>query len=300
MRKDLMRKLNELKVKKKNQIKITKRFALFQNLNVDKDINRAWENVKENIKTSAKKSLGLHELKQHKPWFDKECLGFLDQRKQAKMQWIQDPSRSNVDNPNNVRRDASRHFRNKEKAYLKAKIEELETNSTINNVRDLYGGINQEGVPAWNYYRKGRERRFGCRIPQYYDEVEELLNVHGVNDVRQAEIHTAEPLMPKPSAFEVELAIEKLKSHKSQGVEQIPAELIKAGGRIIHCAIPKLIIYIWNKEELPEEWKELIIVPIHKKGDNTDCNNYRGISLLPNTYTILSNILLSRLIPYAE
>jgi hypothetical protein len=49
-------------------------------------------NIKENIKTSAKESLGLHELKQHKPWFGKECVGFLDQRKQAKMQWIQDPS----------------------------------------------------------------------------------------------------------------------------------------------------------------------------------------------------------------
>ena len=45
---------------------------------------------------------------------------------------------------------------------------------------------------------------------------------------------------------------------------------------------------------LPEEWKESIIVPIHKKGDKTDCNNYRAISLLPTTYEILSNILLSR------
>ena len=52
-------------------------------------------------------------LSEHNPWFDKECLDFLDQRKRAKMQWIQDPSRSNVDNLNNVRRDASRHFRKK-------------------------------------------------------------------------------------------------------------------------------------------------------------------------------------------
>jgi len=62
----------------------------------------------------------------------------------------------------------------------------------------------------------------------------------------------------------------------------------------------KLIIAIWHKEELPGEWKESIIVPILKKGDKTDCNNYRGISLLSTTYNILSNILLSRLIPYAE
>ena len=62
-------------------------------------------------------------------------------RKQAKMQWIRDPSPSNADNLNNVRRDASRLFRNKQKAYLRAKIEELETNSKINNIRDLYRGI---------------------------------------------------------------------------------------------------------------------------------------------------------------
>ena len=125
------------------------------------------------------------------------------------------------------------------------------------------------------------------------------MNVHEDNDVRQAEIHTVEPLVPEPSAFEVELAIGKLKNHKSPGIDQFPAELIKAGGRTICCAIHELFISIWNKEELPEEWKESIIVPIYK-GDKTDCNNCRGISLLPTTYKILSNILLSRLIPYAE
>ena len=53
------------------------------------------------------------------------------------------------------------------------------------------------------------------------------LNVQGVDDIKHTEIHTAEPLVPEPSAFEVELAIEKLKSHKSPGIDQIPAELDK-------------------------------------------------------------------------
>ena len=74
---------------------------------------------------------------------------------------------------------------------------------------------------------------------------------------------------------------------------------LKQGGMTIRCANHKLITSIWNKE-LPEEWKESIIIPIYKKGDETDCNNYRGISLLPTTYKILSSILLSRLTPYAE
>jgi hypothetical protein len=128
------------------------------------------------------------------------------------------------------------------------------------------------------------------------------IELHGVSNVRQAEIHTAELPVPEPSALEVGLAIGKLKSHKSPVIDQIPAELIKAGGRTIRCAIHKLVISIWNKEELPEGWKESIIVPIHKKGDKTDCNNYSymGISLLPATCKILSNILLSRFISYAE
>jgi hypothetical protein len=57
----------------------------------------------------------------------------------------------------------------------------------------------------------------------------QLLNVHRVSDVRQTEIHTAEPLVPDPSPFEVEIAIAKLKSYKSPGSSQIPAELIPAG-----------------------------------------------------------------------
>jgi len=128
----------------------------------------------------------------------------------------------------------------------------------------------------------------------------QILNVHGINYVKQTEIHTAEPLVPEPSASEVELAIEKLTSHKSPGIDQIPAELIEAGGKKIRCVIHKLIISIWNKEELHEEWKESIIVPICKKVDKTDCSTYRDISLLPNMYKILSNILLSRLTPYAQ
>jgi len=74
------------------------------------------------------------------------------------------------------------------------------------------------------------------------------------------------------------LAIEKLKGHKSPGSDQIPAELYKAGGRIFCVEIHKLIVSIWNKEEMLEEWKESIIVPIYKKGDKTYCRKYRGVS----------------------
>jgi hypothetical protein len=64
--------------------------------------------------------------------------------------------------------------------------------------------------------------------------------------------------------------------------------------------IHKLITSIWNKEEMPDQWKESIIVPIHKMGDKTDCINYHGISLISISYKILSKIPLLQLSPYVD
>jgi hypothetical protein len=98
----------------------------------------------------------------------------------------------------------------------------------------------------------------------------------------------------------VEISIAKLKKYKSPGSDQIPAELYQARGEILVSVIHKLITSIWNKKELPDQWKNSIIMPILKTGDKTDCNNYRGISLLSTSYNMLSNILLSLLSPYID
>jgi hypothetical protein len=135
-----------------------------------------------------------------------------------------------------------------------------------------------------------REKNYFCQV----------LNVHGVGGVRQTEVRTAEPFVPEPSAYEVEVAIGKVKRCKSPGFDQIAAELIQAGGETLHSEIHNLIKLIWNREELPHQWKESIVVPIHRNGDKTNCNHYRGISLLSTSYKISSNILLTRLTPYAD
>jgi hypothetical protein len=102
----------------------------------------------------------------------------------------------------------------------------------------------------------------------------QVLNVHGVHNVRQMDIHMAEPLVSKPSLVEVEVALGKLGSYKSPGTGQILAKLIKAGGGTLPSEIHKLTYSILNKEEFPQQWKESVIVPIQKKGDMSDCNNY--------------------------
>jgi hypothetical protein len=185
---------------------------------------------------------------------------------------LQNPNQINRDNLQNVKRETSRIFRNKKREYSKCKINELETNNKNKNIRDLYRGINE--------FKKGYQPRINIikdengnpladpqnvfnRWKNFFNQV---LSVHGVHDVRQMEIHTAEPLVPEPNLVKVEIAIGKLKICKSPGTDQIPAELIKAGGETLYSSIYRLICCIWNKEELPQQWKESIIVPIYKKG----------------------------------
>jgi hypothetical protein len=194
------------------------------------------------------------------------------------LQWLQDPSEISGDNLKNVRREASRYIRNKKREYLKDKINETATNSKKKNIRDLYRGI------------KEFKREYQPRNNLEKDK----------NGNLQIDVHTAVPLEPDPSRLEVGNAIAKLKKYKSPRSDIIPAELISAGSEILLSDIHKLINSVWNKEELPDQWMESIIVPIHKMGDKTDCNNYRGLSLLSTSYKIVWNILFSKLGPYMD
>jgi hypothetical protein len=130
-------KLDDVEVKEKYQVEISNTFAALQSLVENFDINNTWESVRKNIKTSAKDNLGYHRLKHNKPCFDDECSKLIGQRKQVKLQWLQNPNQINGDNLQNVRRETSRIFRNKKREHLKDKINELETNNKNKNIRDL-------------------------------------------------------------------------------------------------------------------------------------------------------------------
>jgi hypothetical protein len=189
--------------------------------------------------------------------------------------------------------------------YQKGKINELAMNSKNNNIRDLDRGINES--------KKGKQLKSilvkdeSCdlladshNILNTWKNTSILLNVNRVSDVRQTEIPTAELLIPDPRPFEVENVIAKLESYKLPGSDQILVELIQAESGTLWCEIHKFINSLWSKEELPDQGKESIIIPNDKKDYKTDSSNYQGISLLPTSYKILPNILLSKLNPYVD
>jgi hypothetical protein len=165
------------------------------------------------IKISAKESLGYYEVKKHKPWLDEGCSKLLDQRKQVKLQWLQDTNEISEDNQNNVRLEAWRHFRNKEREYLKDTINGLAMNSKNKNIRDLYRGINE--------FKRGYQLRSNLVKDENSDLLADshnilnrqksylshLLNVHNINGVRKIEIQTAVPLVPGLSDLEVKFLL---------------------------------------------------------------------------------------------
>jgi hypothetical protein len=91
-----LKKLNDIEGKEQFRVEVPNRFAALEDLDTEVESNSAKETIRENIKISAKKSIGYFEFKKHKPWFYKGCSKLL-----------------NGDNLNKVRREASRHFRNK-------------------------------------------------------------------------------------------------------------------------------------------------------------------------------------------
>ena len=98
-----------------------------------------------------------------------------------------------------------------------------------------------------------------------------------------------------PNVEEVKRAIKALKDGKTTGVDQIYAEMLKVGEQITATVLTDILCDIWESEEAPLLWKTGVIVKLPKKGDLTNCNNWRGIMLLSVTYKVLSRVVLDRL-----
>jgi hypothetical protein len=183
---------------------------------------------------------------------------------------LQDLSEINGDNLKNVKCEA-RHFKNINKEYLKEEINELATNGKNKNIRDLYMGINKfkRGYQPTNNLVKGGNGNQPADshniLNRWRNYFSQLLNVHSASDVTQREVHRAEPLIPGSSHLEVEIAIAKLKKYSSPGSGQVPAERIQVGGETLVSVIHKLIHSIWDKEELLDQLKCLLLYQFTKR-----------------------------------
>lgn len=189
---------------------------------------------------------------------------------------------------------------------MNEEISKMESFNRNGNARDFYKNVKRQrnGFQARSTKIKDKEGQLlsdkdsiAGRWKEYFHE---LLNRPVTADRQTSVHHFVEPLIETPSYEEVVTAINKLKSQKAPGEDNVPAELIKHGGPELWNRLHRIIVKVWEDENLPEEWLMGLLIPIHKKGSRYDCENYRGICLLNVSYKILAVILFDRLEVYTE
>lgn len=282
--------------------------SIFNALRVTPDLNdpnEEWGNLKNIIIQSAAKTIQTQKPGCKNYWWDEDCRKAIEEKNNKRKIYLYMRTRANFNAYVSKRNYANKLCRSKKKTWLNNQVTRAEEALRKNDTRKFFQDIKQ-------YVQKNNNSPNMCRLDdgsvisqreqvlerwkQYY---EDLLNVR--NDCARQEQQPPEPsnrecdeLQP-PSFNEICNIINKLKNNKAAGPDNIPAELIKLGGRSLRQRLHKLICQVWTSEQLPNEWNESHICPIFKKGDRLMCSNYRPISILNIIYKILAIILNNRL-----
>ena len=270
------------------------------------NLDAEWLNIKTLLQSTAEETIGFS-TRCHKDWFDDndEYIHDLLAKKNR--------LHSNcLDHPNlkedfrNLKGETQRKLRYVENTWWTENAKELQRLADINDqhgffkaIKTIYGPTKHNIAPirsAEGELLKDKQAILE-RWAQHFNTL--------LNQRNPVENNILDNILNAPQAVDLDIpptfaetvqAIRSLKNNKSPGPDGIPSELIKEGGQLLHQRLHDLILTIWNQERIPAEWLTSDIVTIYKKkGDRTDCNNSRGISLLVNASKVLAKIMLSRL-----
>ena len=236
------------------------------------------------------------------PWISDECLDLVDKRKRAKHVDFEQYRRLNT--------EVRQQMKAERDAYWNRVATDLEEAASRHEYRILYQTLRRLSgkTKSTNDNIKKADGTFvrspGERLQRWKEFFQQLYN----HDPPQGPPPEPPPIDPpenpflddEPTVNEMRSAIRSLKNGKAPGMDQVTAEMIKAGGDILLQRLHVLLTRIWRSERVPSAWKKAIIVPILKKGDSRECKNYRGISLLSIVGKVFMKIIQSRLQKHRE
>ena len=264
-----------------------------------------WKQVEAAINVAASSAVGYVTRVRRNDWFDEDCRRILDEKNAARAEWLLHGTDELKAVYKEKRRQQTHLFRDKKRHLEELEIQDMEQLHRSNETRKFYKKLNKSRNGFMPRAEMCRDKEGGIltderevieRWKQHFDEHLNGTEAENQGDGGSDFIDVAgEGEEPTPTLREVKDAIKKLKNNKSAGKDGIGAELIKMGpGRLADC-LHRVIVKIWDTEQLPEEWKEGVICPIYKKGDKLECENYRAITILNAAYKVLSQIIFCRL-----
>lgn len=272
------------------------------------EVEGMWSVIKEGIHSTAEEVLGSAVQKKKPKWISDEVLQLCQRRKELREK-IEQGQQSRTEYNWLTRQIKHKSKRDKEE-WLAKQCGEAESCLRKNDMRGLYTKIKDIGgtVALKNSTIKDKDGRIidddKRKLERWKEYFNQLYNVNTPVDrtVLDELVATNEDglEMPDFTEDEVKSAIRTLKKRKAPGIDGIMAELLQAGGEHTVTALHCLFQKVHEKEQIPEDWGKAIITPIYKKGDKSDCKNYRGISLLSVPGKVFTKVLQRRMKCYVE
>ena len=276
--------------------------------------NELWREIRDATFEAAVEVLG-YTKRPNADWFnenDQEIRKNIAERNQALQAKLSNPTASNQEKLKKARSKLQRNLREMENDWWLQKADEMQKMADVNNSAGFFGSLKEVYGPRAQMSNTllsadkcstiTEPEQLTQRWREYFDG---LLNMESTTEEDALNHMTALPsqqdMNKEPTIGEVTEAINSTKMNKSPGIDGIPAEIYKYGGELLTTKLHHLIKECWRTKTLPQEFKDVMIIPIYKnKGDYRDCSNYRGISLLSIAGKIMAKILQKRLSVLAE
>lgn len=266
--------------------------------------------IEKTIEIASKESLTMVKATKRKSWLDEKCIEEIKKKKRLREKYLQTRNERDKREYMKQRRAAKNICRSKKRQHEENKIKIIEEKYSRQEIRNFYKDvkeINKGYKPKTPYIQDKEGNLLGEKkeiMQRWKCHFEELLkvnsDVHQQDEEEERRVEDPEDggdggEVEEPTESETEEVIMIMKNNKSPGANNITAENLKYGGVEIKREVTKLIQEVWRTEMMPDAWKKAVLLPIYKKGDPTDCNNYRGIALLDIMYKILATLIKRRL-----
>ncbi|XP_075162791.1 uncharacterized protein LOC142235424 [Haematobia irritans] len=257
------------------------------------------------LREIGKNKIGHKQPERRKRWISETTWGLIQERNRLK--------RHQSDNLNlraqyhEIAKAVKKSARNDKRNYLQNLANEAEAAAGANNMRELHKIIGQISNQYRNHNQliKDEQGRLLTtteeqtrRWKQHFESISNDNGVYednGYSEHNESEANISSINVDMPDINEIANAILKLKSNKSPGEDGIPPELLKTNPQVSAEILTPHIKKAWLTEQLPEEWTKGTVIKLPMKNDLTDCNNWRGITLLNTIYKILAIILNNRM-----
>lgn len=271
-------------------------------------IDEHWGALKTNILEVGETCLG-YENPQKKEWMTDDTWNEIERRKQLKQMINQSKTRQQKAQAqqkySTSNRLVKRKTRNDHRQWVNDLARKAEEAARIGDAKELYSitrTLSKKG------FRKTRPIKSKSGTPlttqaeqlrRWEEHFSEVLNRECTDAeeplFRLPDTGTAVIDVSPPTITEITSALTEMKNGKSPGIDGIPAEILKVDARALASIIEPLFRKIWEEERVPAEWKNGIIVKIPKKGDISECTNWRGVTLLPVLSKVLNRVILKRI-----